>query len=41
VVQQGIVAVTKSDNIDHIADDLKVFDFELTGDEMRQLAAVK
>jgi len=41
VVQKGVVAVTKSDEIDHIASDLEVFDFRLTEAQMVELAAVK
>ena len=41
VVQQGIVAVTSSDNLDHIQGDLEVFDFALTDEEMTTLAQVQ
>ena len=40
VIQQGVVAVTSTDKTSHLTDDLKVFDFKLTGDEMDRLAAV-
>ena len=41
VTQQGVAAVTASDEIKHIASDLESFDFSLTNDEMEQLAKVR
>lgn len=41
VVQQGIIAVTSSDKLDHIASDLEVFDFQLTDEEMQELAKLE
>ena len=40
VVQQGVPAVTASDNVDHLAGDLEVFSFELSDDEMDWLRSV-
>jgi len=40
VTQQGIVATTGGSNPVHLADDLRSFDFKLTDEEMRRLAAV-
>ena len=41
VVQQGVPAVTASDNVDHLAGDLEVFSFELSDDEMDWLRSVE
>jgi len=41
VTQQGVVAVTSSDNPDHIAGDLASFELELSDAEMARLARVK
>ena len=41
VTQQGIVAVTSSDVKAHIVGDLESFGFDLTSDEMKQLADVQ
>ena len=40
VVQQGIVAVTSSEKIEHVASDLAIFDFSLTDAEMAELEKV-
>ena len=40
VVQQGIVAVTSSNEHDYDVADLEIFDFELTAQEMAALAAL-
>ena len=40
VVQQGVVAVTSTNKSAHVQDDLAIFDFELSADEMARLAAV-
>ncbi len=40
VTQQGIVAVTSSDNPSHVAGDLASFDLTLTDSEMAALAKV-
>ena len=39
-LQAGYIAIPGSSNPDHIAENYRVFDFELTGDEMQQIAAV-
>jgi len=39
-VQQGILPVTAGDNPAHMLENMNVFDFELTEDEMRRLAAI-
>ena len=39
-LQAGYIAIPGSSNPDHIAENYRVFDFELSGDEMRQIAAV-
>jgi 2,5-diketo-D-gluconate reductase B len=42
LMQQGnIAAIPRSSNPKHIAESLDVFDFELTGDEMKQIFALK
>ena len=41
VVQQGVLAVTSSDNPEHIQSDLATFDFTLTAAEMAALAQVQ
>merc|ERR1712217_518541 len=40
LVQQGIPAVTATDNPAHAASNLAVYDFELSEEEMTQLSAV-
>ena len=40
VTQQGVVAVTSSDKLTHVASDLQSFDFNLTTAEMDELAKV-
>ena len=40
VTQQGVVAVTSSDNLGHVRSDLQTFDFNLTASEMAALARV-
>merc|ERR1719468_115045 len=39
-IQQGIVPVTSGENPKHLLEDLDVFDFQLTTDEMQRLAAI-
>ena len=39
-LQAGYIAIPGSSNPDHIAENYRIFDFELTGDEMQQIAAV-
>ena len=39
-LQAGYIAIPGSSNPDHIAENYRIFDFELTVDEMRQIAAV-
>ena len=39
-LQAGYIAIPGSSNPDHIAENYRIFDFELTDDEMRQMAAV-
>lgn len=39
-VQQGVIPIFRSFNPMHIRENLDVFDFELTGDEMRQIYAL-
>lgn len=41
VTQQGVVAVTASDKESHQKSDLSIFDFDLTEDEMKRLAAIQ
>jgi diketogulonate reductase-like aldo/keto reductase len=42
LMQQGnIAAIPRSSNPKHIAESLEIFDFELTGDEMKQIFALK
>ena len=42
LMQQGnIAAIPRSANPKHMAESLQVFDFELTGDEMRRITALK
>ena len=38
-LQAGYIAIPGSSNPDHIAENYRIFDFELTGDEMQQIAA--
>ena len=39
-LQAGYIAIPGSSNPDHIAENFQIFDFELTDDEMQQMAAV-
>lgn len=39
-LQAGYITIPGSSNPDHIAENYRIFDFELTDDEMRQIAAV-
>lgn len=39
-VQSGYIAIPGSKNPDHIAENISIFDFELTDDEMKQIAAL-
>jgi diketogulonate reductase-like aldo/keto reductase len=39
-LQAGYIAIPGSSNPDHIAENFQIFDFELSDDEMRQMAAV-
>lgn len=39
-LQAGYIAIPGSSNPDHIAENYRIFDFELTDDEMQQMAAV-
>ena len=39
-VQAGYIAIPGSSNPDHIAENIAIFDFELTDDEMLALAAL-
>ena len=39
-VQAGFIAIPGSSNPDHIAENIGIFDFELTGDEMSKMAAL-
>ena len=41
VVQQGVVAVTRSDNLDFVTEDLQIFDFALTKAEMDALSEIR
>ena len=41
VVQQGVVAVTSSDNPDYVLEDINIFDFELTNAEMSTLSKIR
>jgi diketogulonate reductase-like aldo/keto reductase len=42
LMQQGnIAAIPRSANPKHMEESLKVFDFELTGDEMSRIGALK
>lgn len=41
VVQQGIPVVTSSDKLEYDKEDLAIFDFELTSDDMARLAALQ
>ena len=41
LMQQGVAAIPRSSNPERIAANLNVFDFELTADEMRRIAALK
>ena len=41
VVQQGVVAVTSSDNAEYIAEDLDIFDFALSSAEMDALSKIR
>lgn len=41
VVQQGIPSVTSTNSLQHAADDLEVYNFELTAEEMQLLAEVQ
>ena len=40
VTQQGVIAVTRSAEIEHVREDLAIFDLTLSGDEMARLAAI-
>lgn len=40
VTQQGVPAVTASNNSDYDTEDLQIFDFTLSDDEMKQLGAI-
>ena len=39
-VQSGYIDIPGSKNPDHIAENISIFDFELTDDEMKQIAAL-
>jgi diketogulonate reductase-like aldo/keto reductase len=39
-VQSGYIAIPGSKNPDHIAENISIFDFELTDDEMKQIASL-
>ncbi|PWJ65144.1 Aldo/keto reductase [Fibrobacter sp. UWB15] len=39
-VQSGYIAIPGSKNPDHIAENISIFDFELTDDEMKQITAL-
>ena len=39
-VQSGYIAIPGSKNPDHIAENISIFDFELTDEEMKQIAAL-
>ena len=41
LMQQGVAAIPRSSNPQRIADNLKVFDFSLSDDEMRRISALK
>ena len=41
VTQQGVVAVTSSDEAAHISGDLASFDFDLTTEEIERLSKVQ
>jgi len=41
LIQQGIAAIPRSSNAQRIADNLKVFDFVLSDEEMARIAALK
>lgn len=37
-VQMGFVVISGSKNVDHFKDNLNIMDFELTGEEMAEIA---
>lgn len=39
-LQRGVVAIPGSSNPDHIEENISIFDFSLTDDEMAQIAAL-
>lgn len=39
-VQAGYIAIPGSKNLDHIKENISIFDFELTADEMKQISAI-
>ena len=39
-VQSGYIAIPGSKNPNHIAENISIFDFELTDDEMKQIAVL-
>ncbi|MDO4961973.1 MAG: aldo/keto reductase [Eubacteriales bacterium] len=39
-LQAGYIAIPGSSNPDHIAENLAIFDFELTDEEMKQIEAL-
>ena len=39
-VQSGYIVIPDSKNPDHIVENISIFDFELTDDEMKQIAAL-
>jgi diketogulonate reductase-like aldo/keto reductase len=41
LIQQGVAAIPRSSNAQRIADNLKVFDFVLSDEEMARIAALK
>ncbi|HEU0083277.1 MAG TPA: aldo/keto reductase [Bradyrhizobium sp.] len=40
LVQQGVAAIPRTSKIERLSENIDVFDFELSGDEMRQLSAM-
>ena len=40
-MQQGVAAIPRSSNPQRIADNLKLFDFALSDDEMARISALK
>lgn len=39
-IQRGVVVIPGSSNPEHISENISIFDFELTEDEMKQIEAL-